>query len=528
MRVTNSMISNSSRSHIANAKYELMKRENQYTTQKKILRPSDDPTIAIRSLQLRTTYSQIEQYADKNVKDAIEWMDTTDSALQQIDKILTLMKPELSKGYNDYLGLEERHSVLSVLKEYSRAIFEDQANADYSGRYMFTGYRTDTSLLFPNDVTNLKYEIKQKFTSNDIDTIKYVSGGASYKKENSADQYAEQVPKQDTAYHLKLAYDNNSGTTTINDNNTPSDPSDDTYITTASISITLPATSSLPSGVTAVAGSNPSTATVNIKPMKSTEPGADDFAKSLGSNGALYLYDTGEIIFSSAVYSYIQENNFDFEITYEKEKFDKGDIRPEMYFECKSYNTTSKKTIPYRDPEGQKIQYEVNYSQLATVNTQAKDAINTEMYRAIDYLEKTILKMDDIEKQIKDAETMIGNETDEKEKAALEKLKEMLETEQRLQVGCMTEAFGKGLTMVDVCQQQINVALADLGSRQKRVEMTYDQLSDQKIDTEEKLSENEDINIADAYINLTQADNLYQASLTATSKILGNSLLNYI
>ena len=70
-----------------------------------------------------------------------------------------------------------------------------------------------------------------------------------------------------------------------------------------------------------------------------------------------------------------------------------------MYFECKSYNTDSKKTIPYRDPEGQKIQYEVNYSQLATVNTQAKDAINTEMYRAIDYLEKTILKMDDIERR---------------------------------------------------------------------------------------------------------------------------------
>lgn len=511
MRVTNSMISNSSRSHIANAKYELMKRENQYTTQKKILRPSDDPTIAIRSLQLRTTYSQIEQYADKNVKDAIEWMDTTDSALEQIDKILTLMKPELSKGYNDYLGLEERHSVLSVLKEYSRAIFEDQANADYSGRYMFTGYRTDTSLLFPNDVKNLEYEIKQKFTSNDIDTIKYVSGGASYNAGSSADDYAKQVPKQDTAYHLKLAYDNcaNSAITGA-------------AAGTAAINITLKATSSTPAGVTPPA-------TVTVRSMASTDAGADDFAVALGTtNDALYLYDTGEIIFSSAMYSQIQENNFDFDITYNKKEFDKSDIRPEMYFECKSYNTDSKKTIPYRDPEGQKIQYEVNYSQLATVNTQAKDAINTEMYRAIDYLEKTILKMDDIEKQIKDAETMIGNETDETKKADLEKLKEMLETEQRLQVGCMTEAFGKGLTMVDVCQQQINVALADLGSRQKRVELTYDQLSDQKVDTEEKLSENEDIDIADAYINLTQADNLYQASLTATSKILGNSLLNYI
>lgn len=516
MRVTNSMISNSSRSHIANAKYELMKRENQYTTQKKILRPSDDPTIAIRSLQLRTTYSQIEQYADKNVKDAIEWMDTTDSALEQIDNILTLMKPELSKGYNDYLGLEERHSVLSVLKEYSRAIFEDQANADYSGRYMFTGYRTDTSLLFPNDVTNLEYEIKQKFTSNDIDTIKYVSGGAEYKANTSADVYAAQVPKQDTAYHLKLAYDNCASSVITGST------------ATNAISITLPATATPPAGTTPVTGSNPPVVTVNVRTMASTDAGADDFAAALGSNGALYLYDTGEIIFSSGIYSYIQENSFDMEITYNKKEFDKGDIRPEMYFECTSYNTDSKKTIPYRDPEGQKIQYEVNFSQLATVNTQARDAINTDMYRAIDYLEKTILKMDDIEKQIKDAETMIANETDETEKANLEKLKEMLETEQRLQVGCMTEAFGKGLTMVSTCQQQINVALADLGSRQKRVELTYDQLSDQKVDTEEKLSENEDIDIADAYINLTQADNLYQASLTATSKILGNSLLNYI
>jgi len=500
------MISNSSRSHIANAKYELMKRENQYTTQKKILRPSDDPTIAIRSLQLRTTYSQIEQYADKNVKDAIEWMDTTDSALEQIDGILTLMKPELSKGYNDYLGLEERHSVLSVLKEYSRAIFEDQANADYSGRYMFTGYRTDTSLLFPDDVTNLEYQIKQKFTSNDIDTIKYVSGGAAYNAASKADDYAKQVPKQNTAYHLKLAYDNCANSAMTG--------------STGVISIALSATSSTPTGATPP--------TVTVKTMASTDAGADDFAKALGTDGALYLYDTGEIIFSSDIYSQIRQNNYDMEITYNKKEFDKSDIRPEMYFECKSYNIDSKKTISYRDPEGQKIQYEVNFSQLATVNTQARDAINTDMYRAIDYLETTILKMDDIEKQIKDAETMIENETDEEKKEDLKKLKEMLETEQKLQVGCMTEAFGKGLTMVDTCQQQVNVALADLGSRQKRVELTYDQLSDQKIDTEEKLSENEDIDIADAYINLTQADNLYQASLTATSKILGNSLLNYI
>ena len=82
--------------------------------------------------------------------------------------------------------------------------------------------------------------------------------------------------------------------------------------------------------------------------------------------------------------------------------------------------------------------------------------------------------------------------------------------------------------MVDKTQNQLNVALADLGSRYNRLELTYDKLLDQRTDTEEKLSNNEDVDIADAYINLTQADNLYQSALSATAKILGNSLLDYI
>ena len=72
------------------------------------------------------------------------------------------------------------------------------------------------------------------------------------------------------------------------------------------------------------------------------------------------------------------------------------------------------------------------------------------------------------------------------------------------------------------------MAVADLGTRYSRVKLTYDKLSDQKVDVEEQLSNNEDVNISDAYINMTQADNLYQYALTATSKILGNTLLDYI
>ena len=73
MRVTNSMISNRSQVHISNAKNKMLTAEEQYTTMKKIQRPSEDPTIASRSLKFRTTMAQLTQYVVRNFseRDAI-------------------------------------------------------------------------------------------------------------------------------------------------------------------------------------------------------------------------------------------------------------------------------------------------------------------------------------------------------------------------------------------------------------------------------------------------------------------------
>ncbi len=72
------------------------------------------------------------------------------------------------------------------------------------------------------------------------------------------------------------------------------------------------------------------------------------------------------------------------------------------------------------------------------------------------------------------------------------------------------------------------MALADVGTRYKRLQMTQEKLADQKLDTQEQMSDNEDVDIADAYINMTEAYDLYTGALSSTAKILGNSLLNYI
>jgi len=519
------MISNSSRTHITAAKNELMKRENQYTTQKKILRPSDDPTIAIRSLQLRTTYGKIIQYVEKNVKDAMEWMETTEGAMEMIQKGLTGIKSRMDYGAQDYLGMDERHSILAEIEKIVEGIFQDNANADYAGRYMFTGYRTDTSLLFAEPTTDLEYELIEHFDSNDIQSIKYVYRDESYMDGTPAgdideDTHAEHQPVQDTAFRLQLAYKNCCNEQLANFTNDPTDAMtyDPSYLDT-------PAATNPP--IKIVLNGTELAYTINGKSP------SDIDAYDVADDEINFIPETGEVVFGKNIYKEIQDTfradpKSSLDITYEKNEFEKGDIRPEMYFKSKSHNTTSEANISYRDPDNQEIRYEVNFSQSAAVNVQAKDAIDTDIYRSLDYIRQTVEAMDTIEKKITDLETAISNAPDSDEVKNLEKLKEIYEQEKQLRIGCMTEAFGMGSTMVDNAEKSLNVAVADLGARMNRLNLTHDKLLDQSIDTEEKLSSNEDIDLADAYINMNQADLLYQAALSATAKILGNSLLNYI
>lgn len=501
MRITNSMISNNSQIHIGNAKAEFFRRQDQYTTQKKIQRPSDDPGVAIRAMQLRTRYAQITQYAEKNISDAIEWLEDSENKLKEIDNILgTYMTPLMNQGATDVLDTQARTDIVKTLQGYVNGIFSDNANGTFSDRYVFTGYRTDTSLLFMEDTDNLEYKITEKFDSTDITAVKVVTSSAEYDPALSAAGYAAKVPEESSVYRIALAYKNCSGTdfkdTTSND----------------VISITLKDKNGTPQTIDAVA-------------MTASDPNA--YKPAAGKVN--YIYETGELIVSDSIYAKIQQKEGELEVNYVKKTFDKGDIRPEMYFACTSYNTKSERQIKYADPSGQDIRYEINFNQVEQVNVQALEAIDTDIYRIVDYIEAAVNAVNEVENKIANVEKKISNSSaGTSAREALEKLKEVLEQEKTLRTGVMQEAFSKGITVISDAQAKVNVSIAAIGARDSRMLMTKNRLEDEKNDTEKAMSENEDIDIADAYINLTQADNLYQASLSATAKILGNSLLNYI
>ena len=115
MRITNNMMLNNTTANINGNKINVNALNLQMSSQKKIQRPSENPIVAIRALRLRSTLSQIDQYYEKNIPDAMAWMEATETAIKNMNKILTDVKAECVTGTNDYLTAEDRSTILKNL-----------------------------------------------------------------------------------------------------------------------------------------------------------------------------------------------------------------------------------------------------------------------------------------------------------------------------------------------------------------------------------------------------------------------------
>ncbi|NLP33668.1 MAG: flagellar hook-associated protein FlgL, partial [Clostridiales bacterium] len=168
MRITNKMMTNNMMSNINKNKLYMSKLEQQYSSDKKIQRPSEDPIIAVRALKLRTNLSELKQYHEKNIPDAMSWMDVTEAALTTINTLLSNINTYCVQGSTDTLTAKDRSAIVQNL-EHMKAQIYNEGNTNYAGRYVFTGYKTDNSLIFDKDRTDLSYTITEKQTSEQIE-----------------------------------------------------------------------------------------------------------------------------------------------------------------------------------------------------------------------------------------------------------------------------------------------------------------------------------------------------------------------
>ena len=547
MRITNKIMQRNNLSNINTNKVYQDKLSTQMSTEKKINRPSDDPVVAIRALRLRSNVTEITQYYSKNIPDAESWLNVTEDSLTNLSGVLTKMIEQCTTGSNGTsktsLTTKNRQIILEQLEKLGQEVYST-GDADYAGRYVFTGYRTDTPLSFTT-ANKDRYEITEQLDSGAVDTVTKVDTGEllNINTSNYGQPPYDKVTDQDIdaseCYRIRLAY------------NACSD-----YTRSAGTAPTIefldpaatPPQVKWGAAEIQVVNSYDKTKLSVTDPVTGNPKQVDPYTYAAAEKDAIvYLPDTGEILLGKDRYEALMRardiegspvNEGEIRVTYEKDDWLKGDLRPEHYFACKTFqgDNTADVDISYNEKyldhtaQRQSIEYDIGFNQTIQVNSTADECFNHGVGREVDDIMRgmqDVLKLEGVRTDIENAMKNV-DENDANAKQILQHQLEAVEKALTLAKEKEQRLFERGITTFQKHLDAANLSLTSCGARSSKLELVKNRTQNQKTTFETLKSENEDIDITEVIIGLTAAELTYNASLMATGKVAQTTLLNYI
>lgn len=504
MRMTNKIMRNNSLYNINQNKLLEDKLTNQMTSQSKINRPSDDPVVAIRALRLRSNVTSVSQYYDKNAPDAEQWLNITADALKSVDEILTDLYTKATDSSNKKWTSDDLEILVTEMKSLTQE-FYSSGNVDYAGRFIFSGYRTDTPITFTAEneadmeVHPVTYKITEKTDYSKIDTIQYTNYICLTDPTVPDNAKNETNVRNNELYRIRLSYDDldemdaGGSKLTLKDKN----------------------------GADITVKEYPSAETAYQMVGDGTEP---DVA---------FIPSTGELIFSKQYYKTNFAEGDTFTITYEKTDWKEGDINPVHYFPCEEIKETEpgvKTTTLYnQDEEDQDIYYDVGFDQKIQVNTRASEVFTHDVQRDLDDFSLYLEQLKGIETTISDIEKKMKDVSEDS--ADYKKLQQQLDAANKADTFIRENLHDKFQNQITRYQNYLdanNVAVTGNATRGSRLELIGSRLMSQKATFKELQTDNEGIDISEIAVELSSADLTYQAALMATGKIMQTNLMNYI
>ena len=161
-RVTTSMLTNNYLNGMNKNLSNFQTINNQLTTGKEISRPSDNPYKVARTMQLYSSIDANKQY-NENIKDTLNWLDTTDTALGQVTTVFQRIRELMVSAGNAAYGTQERESINNEVKERVGELGQI-LNTTFDGRYIFGGTKVASKPINVNkeatDGQILKYSDK--------------------------------------------------------------------------------------------------------------------------------------------------------------------------------------------------------------------------------------------------------------------------------------------------------------------------------------------------------------------------------
>ena len=528
MRITNNMMLKTTMSNIYGNKENVNTLNNQMSSQKKISRPSEDPVVAIRALRLRSNLSEINQYYEKNIPDAEAWLDVTETALRNMESIISDIRTQCTYGATGTLTVDDRDAILKSLTQLREQLYAE-GNTDYAGRTVFTGYRTNSKLTFDQDEKNTVYDITQTFDELDIEKEhRYYKGNAEVPTDDNLTQGVVPDELERTACdRIRFAYDSlDVDADTKEIKNLKLQFTDGTVVDGKLQYTDL-------EDLVTVSGSQ-----VEVKTFATIQEWKDatDFKAGVADNEIVVIAETGEMLLGTDVSTTIESKNYSLAVSYTKTGFSKGELRPEYYFNCTDKSPQNQEPIVYKkfDEEGNELAQDINYivaqNQTLTINTNAADVFNEDAGRDVDEMMDAVKYAIEAHDKVDRIDKMMGLEeyASEEDQIKLQQWKDAAVKEADYADDNLKKLFNTYIGNFNTYLTDVNLALTTVGSKGDQLALTETRMSNQQQTITELKSSNEDRELSDIIIEYTSAYTAYEASLQAAGKINQNTLLNYI
>lgn len=174
-RVTNAMLSANYLTNMNRNLTNMKSLQSQLASGKAINRPSDDPYKASRTMQLYTEIDSNKQF-NENIKDISNWLDTTDTSLNQAGNVFGRIRTLLLTAGNGAYGADEKKAIQDEMKEKVNQLAQI-LNTNFDGAYIFGGSKSTSKPVTVDTDGTIKYADKGGNVTTDATIINQIGSG---------------------------------------------------------------------------------------------------------------------------------------------------------------------------------------------------------------------------------------------------------------------------------------------------------------------------------------------------------------
>lgn len=136
-RITNTMLINNYMNNMQRNLNSMSITQNQMSSGKLIQRASEDPSAAVKVMQLNAEINSNKTY-NTNINDATNWLNTTDTAMNEVTNIVKRVRTLMVKAGN---GTYKEDEITAIKNEVDERINQmgEVLNTSFNGEYIFGG-----------------------------------------------------------------------------------------------------------------------------------------------------------------------------------------------------------------------------------------------------------------------------------------------------------------------------------------------------------------------------------------------------